>query len=451
MKLFLNFFFSVLPLIVVVSAVPRQAYARNLFVSTLGSDSTTCTEQKPCREIRRALALVQAGDTVLVADGSYLGFTAENINGTAQNPITIKAQGKSAEVTPTSDRGTYGDRDNIYISFCQYLVIDGLRSSNAPRAAVRLDASHFTKVKNGVFGNNGTWGIFTNHSNDILLENNETFASGKEHGIYISNSGDNPTIRGNRIHDNNANGLHMNGDLSAGGHGGVVGDGIISGALIENNIIYNNGRSGGGGINMDGVQDSVIRNNVLFNNHASGIVAYRIDGAQGPKNLQIYHNTVDMADDARYALQLQHTSAPIIVRNNILYNRNPRRGGLAYGEESDVPNVDSAYNVFGGTPIIAFDDWSLRITLTQWQAQGKELSSFVSTVGELFVDSEQGDYSLRSNSPAINRGETLSSVGFDREGTSRPQGTASDIGAYEYLPGDGTKPTAPTNLRQSLL
>ena len=76
-------------------------------------------------------------------------------------------------------------------------------------------------------------------------------------------SGDNPIIRGN-IHDNHACGLHMNGDASMGG------DGVISNALVENNVIYNNGVGGGSGINCDGVTDSIIRNNLLYNNHANG-------------------------------------------------------------------------------------------------------------------------------------------------------------------------------------
>ena len=37
-----------------------------------------------------------------------------------------------------------------------------------------------------------------------------------EHGIYVSNSGDRPVIRGNHLHDNHANGIHMNGDAEPG-------------------------------------------------------------------------------------------------------------------------------------------------------------------------------------------------------------------------------------------
>lgn len=269
-------------LFLIILSSLQSSMAAELYVSTAGNNGSNCSESQPCRQIRRALALVQTGDTVLVSNGTYLGFTARNIVGTVSAPITIKAQGNSVEILPTSDRGTYEDRDNIYLTFCEHVIIDGLQTYNAPRAGMRIDASHYITVKNGRFGNNGTWGIFTNHSNNVLLENNEAYGSGKEHGIYLSNSGDQPTVRGNILHDNNVCGLHMNGDLSAGGHGGVVGDGIISNALVEKNVIYNNGSGGGSAINMDGVQDSTVKNNLLYNNRATGIVAFRIDGGGGP-------------------------------------------------------------------------------------------------------------------------------------------------------------------------
>src|SRR5207249_11420244 len=129
--------------------------------------------------------------------------------------------------------------------------------------------------------NNATWAIFTDFSDNTLLQNNECYASQTQHGIYVSNSSNNPTVRGNRLHDNYAVGLHMNGDLSQGGTG------LITGALVENNIIYNNGVGGGAGINMDGVQNSTVRNNLLYNNHATGIACFQIAGAAGPTRLQI--------------------------------------------------------------------------------------------------------------------------------------------------------------------
>ena len=44
---------------------------------------------------------VNAGDTIFVANGSYLGFDVDNLHGTLGAPITIKAQGTGAVVTAT--------------------------------------------------------------------------------------------------------------------------------------------------------------------------------------------------------------------------------------------------------------------------------------------------------------------------------------------------------------
>ena len=111
-----------------------------------------------------------------MADGSYLGFDVNDIHGAAGAPITIKAQGTGAQVVPTTDRSD--NRDTIFVTFSSYIVVDGLRSFGANRAAVRVDQSPNVTIRNGVFGNNATWGIFTDFSDDLLIENNECFGSG---------------------------------------------------------------------------------------------------------------------------------------------------------------------------------------------------------------------------------------------------------------------------------
>jgi parallel beta-helix repeat protein len=98
---------------------------------------------------------------------------------------------------------------------------------------------------------------------------------GKGLRVYVSNSCVNPIVRNNLVWGNAANGIHMNGDLSQGGNG------LIVNALVEKNVIYDNGRQGGSGINADGVQSSRFLNNVLYNNHASGISLYRSTGRMG--------------------------------------------------------------------------------------------------------------------------------------------------------------------------
>jgi parallel beta-helix repeat protein len=401
---------------------PSARAAGNTFhVAASGDDDNDGSPARPFRQIRRALAAAGPGDTVLVADGDYLGFDLTNVNGTAAAPLVVRATGANANVLPTTDRAD--NRDTIHVSFSTHVVVEGLRSANANRAAMRVNQSHHVTVRGCVFGNNARWGLFTNHSDDLLIENNECFGSGLEHGIYVSNSGDRPVVRGNRLHDNRGAGVQLNADLSAGG------DGIISGALIERNVVYNNGAGGGGAINLDGVHDSVVRNNLLYNNHSTGITNFRQDGAEGPRGMQILHNTIDMPADGRWALLFNSTTGRSVVRNNVLYNRHPFRGGLLFTSAADAANTDSDYNVLDR---VSTDDGSTRLTLAQWRAQGRDPHSLSATPVALFADDAARDYRLKAGSPAVNAGETLAGVAADIEGRARPLSSSSDIGCYEF-------------------
>ena len=396
------------------------AAAATYYVSATGSDANACAQTAPCRQIRRALTLVVAGDTILVADGSYLGFDVRDLVGAAGRPITIKAQGSSAQVVPTTDRPD--NRDTIFITYSSYIVVDGLRSFDATRAAVRVDSSPHVTIRNSVFGNNTVWGIFTDFSDDLLIENNECYGSVPQHGIYVSNSGDRPVVRGNRVHDNRDSGIQLNADLSQGG------DGLITGALIEDNVIYNNGAGGGGSINLDGVQDSIVRNNLLYNNLDTGIVNYQGNGAAGPKGMQVLDNTVVQAASGRYAMLIWRSAGPNTVRNNILYHPSASRGSIDYLNATDILDTDSDYNVITNvTP----NDGTTLYTLAQWQAQGYEPHSITATPAALFVDPANANYHLSATSPAIDRGQAQANVPDDIEHRARPVGVTWDLGAYE--------------------
>jgi hypothetical protein len=382
--------------------------------------------------------LVPAAQTVVVHAGAYVGFQLNwdtPISGSVSAPIVFQADA-GASITSRNGKTPDGidlEPGSAYLTISGFTILNG---GSISRAGIRVCGSDHVSILNNTTGNNGTWGIFTSHADNLLVQGNETYGSVLQHGIYVSNACVNPTVRGNRSHDNAGCGLHFNGDSSQNDSGFANWKtGLITSALVENNIVYNNGTSGGSAINMDGVQASTVRNNLLYNNHASGIAMFMIDGAQGPKNNVIYHNTIDMAANSRWAIRLDQLAGPVTLRNNILYNRNTGHGGIDFTSIADVTLTDSDYNAFGGGgPAVTPDD-STGNTLTQWQALGKDAHSLAGTLPALFINgsgTSGADYHLALNSPAIDKGQTLPSVTVDLEGKHRPTGAASDMGSYEY-------------------
>ncbi len=401
-----------------VHAPSVAAQGTTYYVATTGSDGPGCgTIASPCRTIQYAANLVAAGDTVLIAPGTYAGGITVETGGTAGQPITFRANGTGVVIN-----GSGGERDAFFITWADYIIVEGLTIQNATRAGMRIDNSHHVTVRNCTFANNGTWGLFTDFSDYTTVEDCESYGAVEEHGIYISNSSDYPTIRGNRLHHNNGCGLHMNGDISMGG------DGIISYALVEDNIIYENGAGGGSGINMDGVTHSLIRNNLLYDNHASGISIYQIDGGSGSHDNRVLNNTIVMASNGRWGINIPGTGdTNNKLFNNIIYNYHSWRGSITIGSPT-LAGFESDYNVVMDR--FSADGGNTRITLAQWRALGYDQHSIIATPTQLFISTD--DYHLKAGSPAINRGTLLADVTDDLEGNPRPVGPTHDIGAYEY-------------------
>ncbi len=401
----------------ILTLLATAAHATDYYVKNGGNDGANGQSLGSAwATLQHAADVVNPGDTVHVQDGSYAGFYLER-SGSAGNPITFLAAGANVQIS--ADNGT--TPDGINIENASYVVIDGFIVNNRTRAGIRTALSSFVTVRNCRCGYNGGWGIFSGHAYDFTIENNETHHSVAEHGIYVSNSGDRPIIRGNISHHNYANGIHMNGDASQGE------DGIISEALVEANIIYENGTAGGSGINMDGVSNSVVRNNLLYDNHASGISLYQIDGATGSTGNLVINNTIVNAANARWCLNINNGSSGNTVRNNVLYNYHSFRGVITI-DASSRPGFSSDYNTVMSR--FSIDDGATVISLASWQALGYDAHSIIATPAQLFVV-PASDFHLSETSPALDAGTAANAPSVDVEGSPRPAGAGYDIGAYE--------------------
>jgi hypothetical protein len=214
---------------------------------------------------------------------------------------------------------------------------------------------------------------------------NQPFGYGRGHGIYMTTS--NNIIRGNFFYDVGEYSIHQ----------WTASPQLANNNIIEGNVVtrsgHNTTRYGSvccGGITANSGNGTVIRNNVVYGNEVNGIeIGYTC------RNCKIYNNSNIKSSDGGSGIE---------IRNNIAYPK-----GISAGSGS--------------------------------------ISSNNLNTNPNFVNAAGNDFRLLSSSPAIDTGMTLSAVSVDFSSTPRPQGTAHDIGAYEFGGATNPAPSAPRNLR----
>ncbi|HRQ66560.1 MAG TPA: right-handed parallel beta-helix repeat-containing protein [Xanthomonadaceae bacterium] len=389
-------------------ATPAFAATYYIAPPPAGNNANPGTLAQPWATLQRAAPVLDPGDIVYVRAGTYAGghFTR---SGTPAQPILLAAFPGEEPVINANNPVTI---DGINLEGASHMIVEGFTVTGTGRAGIRAVLCQNVVIRHNRADLNHRWGIFTGFCDDLLIEHNETSRSTVEHGIYVSNSGDRPVIRNNLIWGNHANGIHMNGDISQGG------DGIISDALVENNIIFGNGVGGGSGINCDGVQDSLIRNNLIFDSHASGISLYTIDGGGPSSGNRVLNNTVLTSATGRWALNIRDGAVNNTVRNNILWSYHPSfRGSLSITADS-LPGFSSERNAVMNR--FSTDGGGSNMTLAAWRtATGHDQHSFVTTPAALFLDVDDDDFHLAADSPALDAGETRGDVPRDLEARGR--------------------------------
>jgi parallel beta-helix repeat protein len=408
---------------------PGARGATTYYVAVGGDDLAAGDSGHPWQTLQHAADTVGPGDTVIVRGGDYDAFELTSSGTVGQRITFVAATGEIVHiVSDVPGRGA-----GINLEGASYVTIDGFRIADRATVGIRAVLCDGVTLRDNVLVHNGTWGILTGCCDDLLIEGNLAAASVVEHGIYVSNSGDRPTIRGNVIFDNHKNGIHMNGDLSVDCEGTTTQDGVISNALVEGNTIFGNGAGGGSGINCDGVQSSLIRNNLIYDTHASGISLYRTDAGAPASGNRVENNTVLVAADGRWALNIQNGSINNTAKNNILWSDFAGRGAIdlcstcTTGFTSDYNAMENQFTLNGG---------GSTINLTQWRTStGQDQHSFAiadsTALAALFVSSATANHRLATGSAAANAGTTIADLPTDLERAARPQGAAYDIGAFE--------------------
>ncbi|MCR4346533.1 MAG: right-handed parallel beta-helix repeat-containing protein [Sulfuricaulis sp.] len=390
-------------------------------ISTVLCVEDTAGANQEYSTIQAAVNVVRPGDTILVHDGSYTGFTI-SADGTSSSRIVVKAAGSSAVINQANSNS-----EGITLSNANYVTIEGFTVVGMPDAGIASHNASATSpmrgviIRNNTVQNSGFMNIYMSQTADSLIEGNIASGAVTSHGIYLANGGsDNTVLRGNRCFNNFKNGIHFNGDSSIGG------DGLHSGLTVENNILYNNNDNG---VDADGVQDSVFQNNLMYGNGRNALRLFRIDSAQGPKNIKVINNTLIVPSGGGWAIKFSEDLGGHVIFNNILLSENSSTGSIS------MPNTNFVSNNNALVGRLTYNGESSIVNLSAWQTAGFDANSFTTTSSSLFVNAGAANYQLKAGAPAIDTGRiSLNNVLAplaDILGASRPQGVTFDMGAYE--------------------
>jgi len=344
--------------------------------------------------LQEAADAARGGDLVAVMPGTYAGFVLGDRGDAADNHfIHFKAMGQPGEVQ--IDRPSQRDPDwMILLQAAHHVIIEGFNIAGhtgpgqqlvGPRAGIMLDGdfgrsgkqTHHIVILANFSHNHRKWGLHSTDTHTVLIQNNLFALSAQEHSAYVSDGSDNYVIRRNVFFGSNASGLQCNIDSVSSFHEllknprlqgypreeatrdwaiGLVKlaaekfgannfpDGRGLNFIIEDNVINQNGKAGGGSLNLAGLQESLIQNNLLYGNFNHGIAQWD-DGnpydesyvEPGPQTVEqvksaddlplwgchsnlIRNNTVLMNNRGRAAMQCRNGSWGTVMRNNIFIN-----------------------------------------------------------------------------------------------------------------------------------
>jgi hypothetical protein len=128
-----------------------SAAGNNYYVSPSGNDANSgLTSGDPWRTIQKAFDTAQPGDTINLADGSYLQNVVTKRNGAVGSPITIR--GSRLAVVKGNDSGRMIEINHDYITF-ENFSIDGFRGGSATSSSNYSDKLIYavgTTAGNGV-------------------------------------------------------------------------------------------------------------------------------------------------------------------------------------------------------------------------------------------------------------------------------------------------------------
>ena len=448
LALFVVGLFAALPL-------PGRAAGATWYVSSLGHDDQgTGSFTSPFATLRHALQRADAGDTVVLRGGTYVGgvsierpqttvrsypgewavLIAPTNNSNTPNALRFGPNATGSRLERVELRGGYdaallfdslwntagSDRHGVTGVVVEDCVVRSsgthgiVVSPNADNNTVRRTEIAFTGLRDAGTGA----GIDCVNADGFRAEANYIHHV-STHGIVLRGGSSNSVVERNTVTYTDGGGVMI-------GHYSLASDLDVNAnpdlyesldARVQNNVIAN---TGGAGVGFFAAAGSLLFNNTLVDTGAA---------TQPPVVIDYVDHTLAANDTVRTP------SANLTIQNNIIQQSQAGADAILHvrqeGLEGDFTLSNNRY--FHPHRRVLFRDeneagaeWDG--DLAQWQQHtGSDAGS---SEGDPRLDAT---YHLRTNSPLINAGVTLPLVTNDVDGDARTG--AYDIGADEFVSG----------------
>jgi hypothetical protein len=391
------------------------------YVAQDGSDSAAGTEAAPFKTISKAVEAAKAGDTVLVKTGIYNDHVTFSKSGTPEALITVRAaDGAQPKIVADGSKYAFDFAGQSYIS------LEGLDISGSQSHLIRLESPSST-------GN-------------IIMSNVLHDSTDRGDGVRVMGAKETQIIKNKMFRVQYGVKVESSGS-----------DGASSSTLIKGNEIYKPG--------VDCIYLAVpgitVDSNVLHDNNATYEAGEHADGVQvfmkefnPDSKITFSNNIIDLKDQPGSQRQsnslMLENAGKITIFNNVINGRGESNGiNLKSCPDSKVFNntvVDTANSTIyihkgsnaASTNVKVYNNIASSIKVTNDGSEsGQESGNNLVGTDPQFTDKAAGDFTLKSGSPAIDKGyenadKKLPYPATCLGGGERIVNGKIDIGAYEF-------------------
>lgn len=315
-----------------ITLLARLQAGTTYYVAPDGADTDPGTQASPFRTIQHASSVANAGDTVLVRQGTYNELVTPAASGSAaRGYITFSAYpGETATIDGTGLAVPGGQNGLITLNAASYVIIQGFELRNYTTASAR-------SVPVGIYLTGGGAGVqlVNNHIHAITTTAKTTPDACSSNALGMAIYGSNPTtpiaglvVSGNEL-DHLLTGCSETMSL----------DGNVMNFVVASNLVHDDDNIGIDAIGFEHVSSNPatdqarqgeIRGNTVFNITSYGNPdygkQYAADGiyVDGGTDIIIEQNIVHNVD---FGIELasehkSHVTSYVTARNNLVYANN---------------------------------------------------------------------------------------------------------------------------------